>query len=444
MSDGPRVLVVSPEYPPMPGGIGDYTALLARHLRLHGAIVTVLTSDAGGDASDAPDEHGVRVLRTVPHWGWGLTERVHGAVYRIGAEIVHLQYQTGMYGMHPAVNLLPWRLGWHAPVLHQAFPSPFPPPLAWPFRVVTTFHDLRPPYLFPKVGPLRDRVTRFLARTSDVAIVTNGTDAALLRRWDVQPTLVPIGSNIPATTNPAPSPEAQRQFRARYGIAPEAMLLTTFGLLNASKGLDTAIDALALLREVGIAAHLLLVGAGAGVNDPTNRATDAALAAHIAAKGVTPYVTRTGPLAPDAVADALAWGQVCLLPYRDGASPRRGSLLAALAQGVPVVSTTPERGAYDGLPPLTDKVVAFVPPNNAPAAVAAVRHILTDREYAARLGVGARAYAARFSWDTIARRTLAAYANGAEGADNGKRPVPSTNNSAGQTETANGMARSDG
>jgi len=403
VSDSPRVLLVSPEYPPLPGGIGDYTALLARHLRLHDATVAVLTSGSDGDASDECDEYGVRILRTVPHWGWGLTECVYGAIRRTGAEVVHIQYQTGMYAMYPAVSLLPWRLGLPAPVRHRAFPSRV--------RAVTTFHDLRPPYLFPKAGPLRNGVTRLLARASDAAIVTNGVDAALLRRWGVQPMLVPIGSNIPATMNPAPFPEAQRQFRAHHGIAPDAVLLTTFGLLNASKGLDTAIDALALVREGGIAAHLLLVGAGAGVNDPTNRATDAALTARIAAYGLTPYVTRTGLLAPNAVADALTWGRACLLPYRDGASPRRGSLLAALTQGVPVVTTAPERGAYDGLPSLTGEMVAFALPDDAMTVAVAVRHILADEHYAAQLRIGARAYAARFSWDAIARRTLAAYAD---------------------------------
>ena len=42
----------------------------------------------------------------------------------------------------------------------------------------TTFHDLRPPYLFPKAGPLRDYVTHRLARASDAVIGTNGSDVA--------------------------------------------------------------------------------------------------------------------------------------------------------------------------------------------------------------------------------------------------------------------------
>ena len=415
MSDGPNVLLVSPEYPPIPGGIGDYTALLARHLGLMGATVTVLTSGTGGDERD---ESGVRILRTIPRWDWGLTERVHNAIRLTGAEIVHIQYQTGMYAMHPAVNLLPWTLGWHTPVLYQAFPSQFPPPLQWQFRVVTTFHDLRPPYLFPKTGLLRNGVTRFLARTSDAVIATNGTDAATLRRWGTRPVLVPIGSNIPTITDSEQTAEARQRFRVQYGIALDAVLLTTFGLLNQSKGLDTIIDTLALLREEGTPAHLLLIGAGVGANDPTNRATDATVSARIAVMGLTPFVSRTGLLPARGVADALAWSDVCLLPYRDGASPRRGSLLAALAQGVPVITTMPEGEAYAGLPSLTGTAVAFVPPDNVAAMVAAVRHILVDTRYTAQLRLGARSYAAHFAWEAIARSTLAVYAGNADDAQN--------------------------
>lgn len=125
---------------------------------------------------------------------------------------------------------------------------------------------------------------------------------------------------------------------------------------------------------------------------------------------VTPFVTRTGPLPAADVASLLAASDVCLQPYRDGASPRRGSLLAALAQGVPVVTTTPARGGYDGLPAPRDGATAlFVPPDDAAALADAAWRILSDGALAARLGAGARAYAARLAWPAIARQHHALY-----------------------------------
>src|SRR5439155_15068478 len=71
---GPRVLLITGEYPPAIGGVGDYTALLAAHLRAAGARACVLTGPAPG----APDETGVR--RAVPTWGIGCWEAISRAV----------------------------------------------------------------------------------------------------------------------------------------------------------------------------------------------------------------------------------------------------------------------------------------------------------------------------------------------------------------------------
>jgi len=382
-----RVLLISAEYPPTPGGVGDYTALLATHLAAAGATVSVLTSGSG--AAERVGE--VTIHRRVSRWDWRVRQTLRAVIEEEQPDTVHLQYQTGMYAMHPAMNFLPGNRGGEG--MRPQF--------------VTTFHDLLHPYLFPKAGPLRAWVTRRLARASEAVVVTNGADHATLRAWGVPATMIPIGSNIPT----APHRDAAA-IRARYGISPDDALLTTFGLLNQSKGIDTVLDALAILHYLhGLRAHLLLVGAGVGANDATNRTTAVALDARIAANDLTGAVTRTGPLPADDVARALAASDVCLLPYRDGASPRRGSLLAALTQGVPVVTTTPSPHAYDDLPELCDGEAAlFFPPGDSYALANAVIRILSDDPLASRLRSGAAAYAAQFAWPTIAERTLALYA----------------------------------
>lgn len=391
-----RVLLVSAEYPPLPGGVGDYTAMLAESLHDAGMSVAVLTSAAN---TPAPND-AITVLPAVRRWDWGIARVVREVVNDVRPDLLHLQFQTGMYGMHPAINLLPGRSPFARGEAHRYASERHLRP--W---FVTTFHDLRPPYLFPKAGFLREQAMYRLARESDAAIATNGADMRALRGWNHRTALIPIGSNIPAA-----SIRDARAIRARYGIPAGAMLLTTFGLLNRSKGIETAIDALALLRREGSDVYLLLIGAGAGVNDATNRATEVAIDRRCAAMGLTAFVRRTGQLPADEVAEALAASDVCVLPYRDGASPRRGSLLAALAQGIPVVTTTPVPGAYDGVPALEDGEVArCVPAGDAGAVADAARAIRRDDALAARLRTGAVAYAAHFAWPAIAAQTLALY-----------------------------------
>jgi len=450
-----RVLLISAEYPPMPGGIGDYTALLAAHLAASGATVAVLTTGRGTVRHDGD----VTVYESIPSWDWSSIDAVHSAIRSFRPAIVHLQYQTGMYGMHPAINFLPDRLAWHTPIMrrrisgssrlsslllvcHDAFallhgwwsrlqpaipgrqaeacstdPCQLPcdrsllprkalqPHTSCGCHFVTTFHDLRHPYLFPKAGPLRAWVTRHLACASSVAIGTNGADVALLRKWRANGVLIPIGSNIPPT-----SARDLQAIRARYGIPAAVPLLTTFGLLNQSKGIETVIDVLAILRREGTDAHLLLIGAGAGMNDPTNRVTEVTVDRQCAAAELTAFVHRTGPLPAAAVAETLAASDVCVLPYRDGASPRRGSLLAALTQSIPVITTTPTPTVYDGLPAFRDgEVACCVPTGDARAIAGAVQAILRDDLLAARLRAGAAAYATRFTWPAIATQTRALY-----------------------------------
>src|SRR5690348_6543431 len=64
LSVATRALLVSAEYPPMPGGIGDYTAMLAESLSDAGASVAVLTSASGGTTLNNP----ITVLPIVRRW----------------------------------------------------------------------------------------------------------------------------------------------------------------------------------------------------------------------------------------------------------------------------------------------------------------------------------------------------------------------------------------
>ena len=62
------MLFVTGEYPPMVGGVGRFTAELARALQAQGAQIAVLT-DKQVTASTESDA--VRVLSQRDRWGWG-------------------------------------------------------------------------------------------------------------------------------------------------------------------------------------------------------------------------------------------------------------------------------------------------------------------------------------------------------------------------------------
>ncbi len=376
-----RVLFITGEFPPMQGGVGDCTFETARALVALGVAARVLTATKarGGLAS------AVGVQPIIAHWGWSSWRVIARAVRTYEPDIVHIEYQTGAYQMHPAIDFLPRYLRAH---------------------VVTTFHDLRVPYLFPKAGRVREWVTRELARSSDATIATNAEDYATLARYSKVSALIPIGSNI--TTAP-PANYDRAAWRAQLGVAENESLLCYFGFLNESKGGETLIRALAQMPN----AKLLFIGGQVGASDPTNQAYRHQVTALIVALGLTPRVIWTDYTPPEIVTANLLAADVCALPYRDGASYRRGTLMAALAHGCAIVTTVASHqglAVSQQLPQLEHETnCVLIPPDDPRALAQAIQRVLASPELRAKIGAGAHALAQHFTWDRIAQQHLEFY-----------------------------------
>ncbi|MCS6937685.1 MAG: glycosyltransferase family 4 protein [Roseiflexaceae bacterium] len=371
-----NVALLSAEYPPMPGGVGDYTRNLGMALLQRSHEVVVLTGAVNG----AEDRQPLRVIRLpLRRWDWRCWRVVRRALNDLKPDVLHIQYQTGAYGMHPAINLLPQRLRLEANRPH----------------LVVTAHDLLPPYLFPKAGPLRNWVTRRLMLDVDAVVATNDADEAQLRRWgagrgDHTLAVIPIGANIAV----APPPAWNRQeWRARLGIAPEMTLIAHFGLMSRSKGVDTLIQALARLPETF---RLIVIGGEATASQDRMYADE--VRRQVAALRLSERVVITGYCDDATVSAHLLAADLAALPFTDGASFRRGSLLATLAHGVPTI-TTP------GSASLADQTHVFLTPPGDPDALAgAIMRLASDPALRERLSAGGAALAAQFSWKAIARQ----------------------------------------
>ncbi len=382
---------VTGEYPPAIGGIADYTALLAEHLRRTGIRVTILTSARG------PAGAGEAV--TVRGWGPGSLGEIAGRVADIDPDIVHLQYQTAAFGMSPAVCLLPFAT--------RAVPRRP--------RFVTTFHDLRVPYLFPRAGGLRRAPARVLLGAGDHSIFTSQADL-LEARPRRGASWIPIGPGV------IPRSRASRAAsRDRFHIDGDAFTIAYFGLVNTSKGVETLFGAAERLRRTGIDFKLLLIGEDQGVSDPTNAAT-AARAHDLASQlGLEDGIIRTGWLPPSEISDALKAADVAALPYADGASLRRSTLITCFAHGVPVVTTTPavqvEIPARFAVEPfdqvdqfrIDGRVAALVPPGDDAALGEEITSLFRDDGRRERLARAGRRFAKRLSWPDIATATARVY-----------------------------------
>jgi glycosyltransferase involved in cell wall biosynthesis len=376
--DRMRIGIISGEYPPMQGGVGDFAACLAASLAGLGHDVHVITGQAPQESGDQP---GVVVHRLRTSWGCGCWRKIVRLAGTLDLEVIDVQYQAAAYAMRPAINFVPHR-------------SRRPP-------VAVTFHDLRVPYLFPKAGPLRWQVIRLLARRADGVIATNEEDQDRLRT-EAQPrnlALIPIGSNVPVVAGSDRVAE-----RAKWGAGPGDLLIGHFGFLNESKGVEELVEATKLLIERSLPGRLLMIGGRLGTSDPTNRRQAAKIDALVRDLGLEHHVTWTGLLPAREASAALTATDVCVLPYRDGASFRRTTLLACLAHGRAVVTTRPAVNIDE----LRDGQNLLLVDARQPKALAnAIARVVGDPALRARLEAGAQRLRERFSWDRIGRDTAA-------------------------------------
>jgi glycosyltransferase involved in cell wall biosynthesis len=336
----------------------------------------------------APSAHAV--YREIARWDWRIWGQIAGKARLLGADWVHVQYQTGAYAMHPAINFAPWfwrrRCGLH---------------VAW------TYHDLRVPYLFPKAGSrIRRWVTEHPATTSDLVFVTNEGDRLVLEKRTSRLVKIPIGSNIEGRVF---SPAERQARRSARGFTEDDLVVGYFGFLNRSKGGLMLVRTLKRLVHAGRSARLLMIGERIGSHDPTNVDTMREVEALIRHFDLEAYIQWTGQESSAEVSADLALCDVLLLPYTDGASLRRGTLMAGLAHGCAIVTTQPEAP----LPELVGgRDVLYVAPEDDAAAAQAVLQLADNPALAA--GLRARAYAAsmKFTWATIAQQHLACYQAG--------------------------------
>ena len=344
------ILFVSGEYPPDIGGVGDYTARLRAALVDLGCRSEILSRR---DVRRWDARALVRVLRSAPREG-----------------IVHIQFQAAAFDLLGDICLVPSLLRLVRPRV----------------RAVTTFHDVRVPYLFPGAGSLRAAAVRLLANGSHAVIAADARDLTALGGPSPRRHHVPIGANVAC----APPPGYDRAaFRARLGLSDADLAVVYFGLLNASKGLDLLLDAFERVSERHPRARLLLLGGTVGASDATDRQTAARVRGRVSALGAR--VVQSGWLEPEMLSAHLLASDVALLPYTDGASARRGSLLACSAHGLPIVTTRPA-GA---------EVAPFVDAE-LPEATLLAEAVLRAFDEPEQLRTASRALAERTSWPAIA------------------------------------------
>lgn len=371
--------IITGEYPPQPGGVSDYTYLLAKGLAEAGDHVHVWTWGNQG----LPPQERVEVHVLPGHGGLHWLMRLDRGLRRYpGPHTILVQYVPHMYGWK-AMNIafccwLALQRRKNVWVMFHEVAYPFKPGQPWKHDLLALVHRIM------AWGILRSAKQSF---TSTEQYLT------LLRRLAPRKktiTLMRLFSNVPFDVSSGNGHKASCQV-----VTNHRHLLGVFSSFGREtcELLELVLPGLLENPKVGV----LLIGPGSAFVDDFCRR----------------FPMCEGRLRATGRVNALQAGsyfQACealVQLYPDGACAARGTFLAAIASGVPVV-TTPG--------PLTDRVfketgaVAFA--ENDPEAIRRmVESLLADQASARKLGaLGRQVYEQHFDLPN----TIATLRRGAE------------------------------
>jgi glycosyltransferase involved in cell wall biosynthesis len=295
----------------------------------------------------------------------GLNRLLDDAAVR-ACDALHIQYPAMGFG---------WSLAPHAIGYLARLPT------------IVTLHE------FTLVASLRKiSMMAFAGGVRHLVFTTDHEQASFVRtmKWVNQRTsVIPIGSNVPFLPSRPPANP----------------VVACFGQIKPNRGWESFIMLAQRARTSGRNYRFRVIGSPL----PGQQQYLAKLRARCTDLPIDWRID----LDAHGVAAALSTATLAYLPYPDGVSARRGSLLAAMGNGLPVVTTLGPACSAE----LNQLVEAAASPSAALERIDALMH---DAQLMRRRRRASTTFAARFAWASIAQQHGAIYECAIRGA--GRRP----------------------
>jgi glycosyltransferase involved in cell wall biosynthesis len=360
-----RIAILCNESAGQINAIRDHTFRLADAVRSKGVTADVFLRRGDGSWSQSGPEQDRPIARVNQSF-------VDATAY----DAVVLQYNPFMWGKW---GFAPWlamelrksrrkrRRGQIALMVHE----PYVPLLNWKWVLMGAWQ----------------RAQLEAARISaDVVFASIEAWTRMLRaRRPFRPAIhLPVGSNLPDRR------DQRTASRARLRVSHDEVVLACFGGGGGSRLVGHVVAA--ANRLVGMTERVVLLNLGAGASPPP---------------GLSRQVRLYSPgRVPEAdLASCLAAADLFLAAFVDGVSTRRGSLMAALQHGLPVVGT--EGRLTDGILGRARDALSLVPvgrPDRFASCAAVLANKPEERE---AMGIAGRGlYQSAFDWPILADRLL--------------------------------------
>jgi polysaccharide biosynthesis protein PslF len=365
----PTVAWVS-TFPPTACGLATYTSSLLDGVAAHRgtaerlSVLSLVDTPAGGAPADPMIQKHYR----------GVASSLRTAAAFLNThDVVSIQHEYGIYAGED---------GAEATELIDALDAP----------TVVTFHTV-----LEAPTPRQHAILRHLAARASRAVVMSLTAARRLTSIYGVPAdaiaIVPHGFDA-RLANLATE-------RDRPGAVPPTKrpIALTWGLLSPGKGLEVAIEAMALLRDLDPLPRYLITGAThpgvVATSGEHYRHTLIDLVRDLDLTGIVEFDDRY--LDAHTLHQQIVAADVIVLPYLSTDQVTSGVLTEAIGAGRPVVATR----FPHAVDVLSSGAGVVVQQGDAPAMAAALRTVFTDPTAAAAMGAAARRLARNWTWPSV-------------------------------------------
>lgn len=360
-----RISIITASMPPFHCGIGDHSLHLAGTLRQQGCEVSIIAGR--GEASD-----GVSIVDC--DWGSRSLERLFRKLAELQTDLVLIQFTPLMY-----LNANHWDGRDMVPFWERCAGS-------WKTAIIvheTYFRTWR----YPPSWVRGSREKAFLQRMASHSHSVFSASQPLVEEmgeWEsgANVSLLPIGSNFPFV-------EIDRDMvRSERGIGTDEILLVLFGGGISLKWMKRHVHATdALLHSEGVNAKWLMLG---GITSSWFR--------------LKLPVVSLGRVDEQEMSIRLQTSDIFLMPHYAGLCAKRGTLMAAMQHGLPVVGSRTE---MTELYWSNVEGVRLTPRRHARAFAGQVLELSRDREARKVMGRANQQYfLGHFTWEAIAQTFL--------------------------------------
>ncbi|HXJ06516.1 MAG TPA: hypothetical protein VNH65_15535 [Candidatus Acidoferrum sp.] len=255
-------------------------------------------------------------------------------------------------------------------------------------RCAVVFHDVESYSGSRLVDRIRRAVQlhtmRIASRLADLSVFTIPPEKI---SWLAAPSpkaaFIPVGANLP-------SPEqAWQQADLKKEAAPAVAVFSVTGGKAGTEEIKLIAEAAVFATEHIGPIRVVVLGRNSAIAKTHLQERLGAAPVQVSVHGLLPA---------DQVVRVLVACDV-MLSVRGPISTRRGSAIAGIACGLPLIAIQ----GWETAPPLTEAGVVFVPPEESDNFGPALVRVLADLPFRAKLANRSReAYARYFSWDVIA------------------------------------------